>query len=200
MLLLDQHGPFRFFLCFSCARRPRSHHEQTTVLFTTSSQFVKMVQMSFTIAMLMGGATCATAFTGPLGATSFGGARIVERSDAVAPARRSVVTPTMGGKENAIRCALAGSSVNHSFYPRRPSLFARGIRCHDFEPEEELHSPRVEDWVMRDSSSRIMDTNSVYFPPNSEGTHAFRPLYQIFAPHEEIYQLDFRTFGPLRCN
>lgn len=74
-----------------------------------------MVQLLRTIAVLVGGAACASAFTGPMGVTSFSGVRVSESVDTVAPApaRRSVVTPRMGGKENAIRCVVG--SVSQAF-------------------------------------------------------------------------------------
>ncbi|CAM9274976.1 unnamed protein product [Ectocarpus sp. 4 AP-2014] len=63
-----------------------------------------MVQVARTLAALVGSAACASAFMGPA-VTSFSGVRVVDNVDAVlaSPARRSVVTPRMGGKENAIR-------------------------------------------------------------------------------------------------
>ncbi|CBN76659.1 ATP synthase gamma chain [Ectocarpus siliculosus] len=63
-----------------------------------------MVQLARTLAALVGSAACASAFMGPA-VTSFSGVRVVDNVDAVvaSPARRSVVTPRMGGKENAIR-------------------------------------------------------------------------------------------------
>lgn len=67
-----------------------------------------MVQLTRTLAALVGSAACASAFTGPMGVTSFSGVRVADNVETVAasPARRSVVTPRMGGKENAIRYNL----------------------------------------------------------------------------------------------
>lgn len=70
-----------------------------------------MIQLARTIAVLVGGAACASAFTGPMGVTSFSGVRVTDNVDTISsvpspPARRSVVTPRMGGKENAIRLAV----------------------------------------------------------------------------------------------
>lgn len=62
-----------------------------------------MIRMARTIAVLVGGIACASAFTGPLGVNSFSGVRVAEIVNVMAPARRSIVTPMMGGKENAIR-------------------------------------------------------------------------------------------------
>lgn len=53
--------------------------------------------------MLMGGMACVSAFTGPVGFSSFGGVSVIESVDAMTPVRRPIVTPTMGGKENEIR-------------------------------------------------------------------------------------------------
>ena len=65
-----------------------------------------MVQLVRTFAALVGSAACASAFTGPMATSSFTGMRVADNVETVvaAPAgRRSVVTPRMGGKENAIR-------------------------------------------------------------------------------------------------
>eukprot|EP00904_Undaria_pinnatifida_P010688 jgi/Undpi1/674/HiC_scaffold_10.g04138.m1 len=67
------------------------------------------------MAVLVGGAACASAFTGPMAVTSFTGVRVPESVDCVAAApsaRRSVVTPRMGGKENAIRQRI--TTVNNT--------------------------------------------------------------------------------------
>ncbi len=70
-----------------------------------------MVQLVRTLAALAGSVACASAFTGPLGVTSFSGMRVADNVEkvAAAPGRRSVVTPTMGGKENEIRYASLSS-------------------------------------------------------------------------------------------
>lgn len=65
-----------------------------------------MVKITGTMAVLLGGAACASAFMGSVG--SFSGMRVIQNVNTVAPARRtSVVTPRMGGKENAIRYVLS---------------------------------------------------------------------------------------------
>lgn len=67
---------------------------------------IKMVQLVRTLAALVGSAACASAFTGPMATSGFTGMRVADNVETVvaAPAgRRSVVTPRMGGKENAIR-------------------------------------------------------------------------------------------------
>lgn len=69
--------------------------------------------MTGTMALLFGGAAYASAFVGSAGMSAFSGMRLIENVNTVAPARRtSVVTPRMGGKENAIRTRI--STVNNT--------------------------------------------------------------------------------------
>ncbi|CAM9639558.1 unnamed protein product [Ascophyllum nodosum] len=67
-----------------------------------------MVQIAPALVFVAGGLACASAFTGPLGVTTstFGGVDVTASPASSAPARRSVITPRMGGKENAIRTRI----------------------------------------------------------------------------------------------
>ena len=78
-----------------------------------------MVQIAPALVFVAGGLACASAFTGPLGVTTstFGGVDVTASPASSAPARRSVITPRMGGKENAIRCAAVVISTFGSAGP-----------------------------------------------------------------------------------
>lgn len=76
-----------------------------------------MVQIASVLVVVAGGVACASAFTGPVGVTTstFGGIGVADSKTSSAPARSSVVTPRMGGKENAIRCAILVSTCGSAW-------------------------------------------------------------------------------------